>query len=439
MAQSPIHELLTLVSRRRSGQDGGGTSPQAERVFWQEFWVLLFIALLVTGLVSGKGVLVAFGATGMLTMAVSWVWNSVALAKVTFERHLAQTHTFAGEEIRMVLSVTNSKPVPLGWMHIQDRLPLDITVVDARSNVRQEGTYQVLEQSTAISWYEKVSWAYSIKCDRRGYYRFGPATIDSGDIFGFYRKRMVTERSDRLIVYPKVVPLSELGIPSFHALGESRSRVPLHEDVSLPSTVREYRRGDPLNRVAWKASAKSQGLRVRTFDPSASVTVMLVVCVETTSRRWEGYNPERLERTITAAASIAAYAFDRRHAVGLLSNGALIESTRSMRIDPSRSPAQLPQIMEALATIRPVVLRPMARFLEEGARSFPNGSTMVVVAAFMPPELVDSIRSLRRAGHPVTVVYAGDEPPPELPEGVSIHSLGGYLARMERDSDFRPA
>ena len=83
-----------------------------------------------------------------------------------------------------------------------------------------------------------------------------------------------------MIVYPKVVPLSDLGIPSFHALGDSRSYVPLHEDLSLPSTIREYRRGDPLNRVAWKESAKAQDLRVRTFDPSASVTVMLAVCVE---------------------------------------------------------------------------------------------------------------------------------------------------------------
>ena len=438
MAQSPIHELLALVTRRRSGQDGGGSSPHAERVFWQEFWVLLFIALLATGLISGKGVLVAFGATGMLAMAVSWLWNSVALSEVTLERHLSQTHTFAGEEIRMVLSVTNGKPVPLGWLHIQDRLPLDVSVVDARSNVRQEGTYQVLEQSTAISWYEKVSWAYSIKSDRRGYYRFGPATLDSGDIFGFYRKRMVSERADRLIVYPKVVPLSDLGIPSFHALGDSRSYVPLHEDLSLPSTIREYRRGDPLNRVAWKESAKAQDLRVRTFDPSASVTVMLAVCVETTSRRWEGFIPELLERTVTASASIAAYAFERRHAVGLISNGSIIESTRSMRLDPSRSPSQLSQIMEALATIQPVLLRPMARFLEEEARSFPNGSTVVVAAAFMPPELVDSIRSMRRTGHPVLVVYAGDEQPPELPEDVVVHNVGAYLGRMERDIDFRP-
>ena len=408
MAQSPIHELLTLATRRRSGKDGAPT-PQAERAFWQEFWVLLFVVVLVTGLISGKGVLVAFGVTGMLAMAVSWVWNSLSLAEVTLERELSRTHAFAGEEVRMTLSVTNGKPVPLGWMHIQDRLPMDVAVLDARSNVRQEGTYQVLEQSTAISWYEKVRWTYSIRSDRRGFYRFGPATIDSGDIFGFYRKRMVSERADRLIVYPKVLPLAGIGITAFNALGDSRSRVPLHEDVSLPSTVREYRRGDPLNRVDWKASAKAQALRVRTFDPSASVTVMLAVCVETTSRRWEGYNPELLESTITAAASIAAHAFERRQAVGLISNGASIESTKSMRIDPGRSPAQHALIMEALAGINPVVLRPMARFLEEGARSFPNGATVVVAAAFVPPELVDAIRALRRAGHPVTVVYSGDD------------------------------
>ena len=438
MAQSPFHELIALLRGRRSGTGDDG-SPQAQRAFWQEFWVLLFIVLAVIGLVSGKGLLVAFGATGMLIVATSWLWNQVALREVYLKRDLPQRRAFVDEEVPITLSVTNGKPVPLGWMHIQDRLPLAVDVLDAKSNVRQEGTYQILEQFTAISWYEKVNWSYTIKCSKRGYYRFGPAIIDSGDIFGFYQSRMVTRDADHLLVYPKVVPMQEMGIPAFRALGESRSYVPLHEDLSLPSTLREYRRGDPANRVAWRASARAQRLQVRTFDPSASTAMMLVVAVETTSRRWEGYIPERLERTITAAASIASHAFERQFAVGLFSNGAPVESTRTMRIDPSRSPEQLPQIMEALATIRPVVLRPMTGFLAESARSFPLGSTVVLAAGFLQPELVDSMQTLKQAGHPVVVVYVGDDEPPTMPDGIVLYNLSGYFMRMERDIGYRPA
>jgi hypothetical protein len=94
--------------------------------------------------------------------------------------------------------------------------------------------------------------------------------------------------------------------------------------------------------------------------------------------------------------------------------------------------------MEALATINPVVIRPMARYLSEHARGFPLGSTVVVATAFLSSEMVDTLDSMKERGHPMVVAYVGDEPAPEMPPGIPLYDLRDYFERMERDREFRP-
>ena len=115
----------------------------------------------------------------------------------------------------------------------------------------------------------------------------------------------------------------------------------IFEDPARPSGIREYRQGDPLKIVDWMATARLQSLHVRSFEPTSTTTVMLVVAVETMSRRWEGYSRVFLNRVVTAAASVASYSAERGYVLGLFSNGSPILADRPMKVPPSRSPEQL--------------------------------------------------------------------------------------------------
>ena len=220
-------------------------------------------------------------------------------------------------------------------------------------------------------------------------------------------------------------------------LGEVRGGMTIFPDPSRPAGVREYQRGDPLKLIDWKASAKARRLQARTFDPSSSNTIVLVVAIETTERSWEGYSPTNLERVISAAASVAAYAAERQYSLGLFSNGAAILSDRPMKIGPSRSVDQLTMILEALATIRPLGMGAMAPQLAEHARSLPMGATLVVVASLMPPDLADTISTLLMRGHGIVILNAGDEEFEGLPTEVPLHNIGRYLEGLEFAGDLR--
>ncbi len=405
---------------------------------WHDLWLTLFVVLILIGVFSSQGLVAGFGAMGLLVAGVSWLWNRVSLEEVSYTRTFSQRRAFIDEEFSMSITLANRKPVPLGKIQIHDEVPDAFTVRDASVSVSASPKSQLLRHATSMGWYERISWEYRLSCSERGFFRIGPARVESGDPFGFYSSEMEVPDQDYVLVYPRVVPLPELGLPERRPLGEASGGIRIFQDPSMPSGIRDYQQGDPLKIVDWKASAKHAGLRVRTFEPSSKITLVMVVVVETTARYWEGYSPVHLENVITTAASIASYAAERQYSLGMFSNGTPILSERPMKISPSAAPEQLTLILEALATVRPLAMGPMPAQLAEHARRFPTGATLVVIAALVQPELVEVIGSLKRQGYRLVVLYLGDGECPRMPEGVPVHELQNYFTRIGLTSDYGP-
>lgn len=373
---------------------------------------------------------------GLLVAGISWLWNRLSLKEVEYERNVHQNRVFIGEETTLSISITNGKPIPLGRVEIIEQFPEEIQVADANISLSPNRRVHVIRLFTSMSWYERITWVYKIKSHQRGFFRLGPARIESGDLFGFFTSHMDVTHNDYLLVYPQIVPLPELGLPATRPLGDTKGGISIFDDPTRPQGIRDYQVNDPLKRVDWKISAKTNGLKVRTYDPSSSHVTILVVVVETTLRTWEGYNPVYLERVITASASIASYAFEMRYSLGLFSNGTPILADRPMKIPPARNNEQLSVILEALATIRPVPMGPMASQLNLHAKQFPIGATLAIVVALINSALMSSINDLTQQGYKLVVIFVGDEDRPELPNNVTVYEIGEYFRQLEVENQF---
>lgn len=408
---------------------------------WINFGGTFFATVAVVGVLTGLWPIAAFGALGLVTTTVATVWNRVSLEEVVYERRFPYHRALIGEELTMSLSLTNRKPVPLTWVRVEDEIPDELEVVEGDAGVTARAGAQHLRQSTSIGWYESVRWNYRLRCTRRGLFHLGPAYVESGDPFGFLHTRRIEAQEGSLIVYPRIVPLEELGIPAVRPLGDVRGGIRIFPDVSRPSGLRPYESGDPLNAVDWKSTARRQQLQVRTFEPSSTMAVVLVVAVDIAEPYWKSFSDtglKLLERVITVTASVASYAADQQHTFGLFSNDMPILANRPMTIPMSRGPEQLSTVLGALATIRPFASGSMAVQLDQHSRRLPMGATLVVATAFLPPVFVDTLTDLRARGHRVVVTYVGDEKCPTLPDGVVLHDLGEYFNNMELRDEFGP-
>lgn len=122
------------------------------------------------------------------------------------------------------------------------------------------------------------SFKYSITPSLRGVYSFDSFKIISYGPFGLFRYTKLVKSEDKVLVAP------ELPFVGHHFLSGSRLRgfslsnkTRASNDASLPVTVREYRRGDPIKLIHWKSSAKRNNLMVKELESEQAISVQILL------------------------------------------------------------------------------------------------------------------------------------------------------------------
>lgn len=104
---------------------------------------------------------------------------------------------------------------------------------------------------------------YDLRPPRRGLFAIGPLALRFGDPFGLVVSEHTSGETAQLVVTPEVVPLGETGLAV--PAGDGEARIVQRRSVgdADDTITREYRRGDALRRVHWRASARKGDLMVR--------------------------------------------------------------------------------------------------------------------------------------------------------------------------------
>jgi uncharacterized protein (DUF58 family) len=345
-------------------------------------WIWVAALLVLIGIASREPAPTAVGALILLTGGVSRLWSRASLARVDYVRTVPAPRAFVGDSIEVAFSLTNRKALPLPWVEVRDSVPEKAPPEDEPGRPGGGPGTLLMNRSTSLAWYERVRWRHRFRCKARGYFQFGPALLRSGDVFGFFPATAVDGRVQHLTVLPKVLPLRDIGLPPQRPFGEAAAGSPIFEDQSRVIGLRDYRPGDPLKRIDWKATARSQRLQSRLYDPASTLSMLIALNVSTLEHPWEGYNPLLLERGITVAGSIASYADEKRFAIGLTANCTYPNADRHVWLPPSRNPEQLTRILESLAMVSPYVIAPLEEILQRRVERIPIGATVVLFCVF---------------------------------------------------------
>lgn len=236
--------------------------------------------------------------------------------------------------VRLVLQ--NLARIPTGLLLVEDTLPYALGnrprfVLDhGWSRFRREVTY-------------------GVRADMRGRYVIGPLTIRLTDPFGLVELRRAFTETGTLIVTPAVVPLPTVRLAGeWSGSGESRPRSIAsagEEDV----TIRNYRHGDDMRRVHWRATAHHGDLMVRREEQPWQSRATLLLDNRAAGHTGHGQDSS-LEWSVTATASIGAHLANRGYAIRLVTDeGGTVSGAWH---DPGTGPgeAEAP-LLEALAVV----------------------------------------------------------------------------------------
>ncbi|MFD2674707.1 DUF58 domain-containing protein [Gulosibacter bifidus] len=150
--------------------------------------------------------------------------------------------------------------------------------------------------------------AYSLNRMRRGVRQVGPLLYENIDGLGLTRRVHRLGEITPIEVWPQVHDVDAFEIPALRSGREievSLGRGGEADDV----ITREYRHGDPLRRVHWKATARSGELRIRQEEHHSEAVGMLIL---DTSDCGDVLHDDAFELSVSVAASVIT----RLHALG---------------------------------------------------------------------------------------------------------------------------
>jgi uncharacterized protein (DUF58 family) len=376
--------------------------------------LLIFLLIWIIALQAQNDVLfgVVWGLAALY--GADQLWVRLAVATLRIHRRFPD-RAYTGTQITLDTSIRNAGLLPVLWAELSDAIPTELRLDEPFPEALSLGPHAEVRLSTKAT------------CTQRGYYRIGPLNVLIADPLGLTHRELNAIEARPLIVYPRVVPLRRLRLPSPSALAVLPSRTPLFEDPARLVGVREYEPTDSLRRVHWSATARMGGLMVKEFEYGTSRSTML--CLDLC--RADFVPRDRIHATelaIVAAASLASHAVTREHLeVGLRVEGydPMSGETPTLRLPPRADSGHLMTILEVLARVRTVQGGDFAAVLRDEARRLPWGTTLVAITGSEGAELGETLLRLKRAGHSVSVIVVSREAVPQIPPAIPLHRLWG--------------
>jgi len=279
-------------------------------------WIIAALAILAASFLIQSDLLAYAMYTLLTIIVVSRFLTNRWINALQVERSCSKLVANINDHIGVSLDLVNTGALPIPWVLLEDALPARALLYDPPSLDVQDSRIKL----TMLKPNQNKRLQYSFICNRRGYYQLGPTILETGDLFGLHRRYQIAAAPQFITVYPRIVPLDGYDLASRRPIGEIKMTHRLFEDPTRIAGVRAYQHGDPLNRIHWRATARTGQLHSKIYEASsvAGVTIMMEF-------RREAYpldgEPFRSELAVTAATSIANAVHVMGQQIGFLTNG----------------------------------------------------------------------------------------------------------------------
>lgn len=417
-------------------------------------WIFVGLIALIIAYVLDMGLLIyAIYAVAAVILLSRWMTRQWA-DNLNGQRHCDRLVAEVGEVVTIMDHVENNGSIPIAWCLIEDLLPAEalfgspppLDVLGNRIALMRLGRLQ------------KKQLMYQLRCHRRGYYQIGPLVMETGDFFGLHRRFRVVSQPNYVMVLPKTIPLDGYEVASKRPIGEVKMSYRIYEDPTRIAGIRRYQSGDPLNRVHWRATARTGQLHSKMYEPSTIAGATLLLDFHQGGYA-PAHEPFRSELAITNTASIAHALYQMSQQIGLITNGrdaadrikeegwasdarTRDEAQKSAQMDlksdrlrpivvpTTQGVEQFKIILETLARLELTDGLTFPQLILETAPRIPRDATVIAVISKVTPEVAVSLGNLARQGYTVSAivnVYSVEEfaeaSGPLIAEGVETRHL----------------
>ncbi|WP_298336058.1 DUF58 domain-containing protein [Ferrimicrobium sp.] len=338
-----------------------------QRRYTARFALLLLVTWVTLILAAIDGpVIIAIGTPLILLVAIGLLWPRTPFGAVRLEA-CGSGICFEGDSVTFRISIEELR---------SQRYRIQI-----RSGDQLFGDANVTSDSTMIT----------VTFPRFGDHHLDASTLVREGPFGLFEDVLHPEITDSIKVFPAIEEISPLSraVDAQFAIGRHRSTMKTHAGLEFVD-VRQAGPGDVLADVNWKATARTGTVWLN--QRSSELPLDLVIFLDS-------FSPMQLANLTKIASNLARVHLRNYDRVGLVVFGGTIGW-----IPPASGRYQERLIAERLLLVRPYATAADKRIDLLPRNAIPRSAAIVVLSALQDRRMVQAVRDLRLAGHPLTVV-----------------------------------
>lgn len=307
---------------------------------------------------------------GIQQVLYSRFWMKKLTVGLSFS---AETVT-EGDTVTLCETVVNKKWLPLPIVKVKFMTSKTFSFSDTDPSRVTDHTYRC--DLLSVLMYQKLTRSLPFTCTHRGYFTVTAVDIVSSDLFVTTNLVAHLPADIHLYVYPQTLESDEFQAVFKKMLGTVITKRFINEDPFEFRGIREYQPFDELKAVNWKASAKTDSLKVNVHDCTVSQQVRILLNLKTgIVSRYE----ELQEESIRLAATFALAFINRGVPVSLCTNALDVETGGALSVPAGSGVNHQRTMLETLA--RADATREIPAFAptvkEELIRA--NGSDVLIV------------------------------------------------------------
>lgn len=357
----------------------------------------LFVALLVIFLIC------------LIIRKIYIALRTKRLGNLVYERHFSETGVYEGDEVEIVETVRNTKFFPLFGVDIESYFYNELELEEYEGDGK-DGMQYIISRFNLLP-YMQIKRRHTVKCARRGHYSLHVASI--------YTKNgpLTLEAPAEIYVYPRLLPIDMNDLATGRLQGEFSSTRPLYTDPFSFSGIRDYRFGDQMSQINFKASAKypetslsCSPFKVNARDFCANRRMMIYMDIHI--ERDSGIDGEEYERLaeygLSLCASMVNDAIFGGFSVGFAANCKTVDGEMSVRFPCESGRHHMTEILRQMACLRMSEGASFASVLDDAVSTRMSDTEVVVVCFSRTEDALLRLDTLERYGNTVNYIVLNE-------------------------------
>jgi uncharacterized protein (DUF58 family) len=306
---------------------------------------------------------------------------------------LSKEAVVEGEEISIVETISNHKLLPLPILQLKFMTSRTFIFKDMENSAVSDNYYR--NDMTSVMMYQRLIKTLMFECSKRGYYTINRMDVVCSNLFLTQEYVGSYDINIQLYVYPRPIEQIRSEATFSKMIGSILTKRYVNEDPFEFRSIREYQSYDGMKAINWKASAKTDSLKVNVFDYTSSQRVIILLNTEPeTIWKYDDLN----EESIRIAASLSRVLISQGIPVSLYTNAKDIITKEILKLPAGSGSKHLQSIQETLSRID-LVIEPMPfmPIIQERLMDMTRNDYVIILSYNQKEEMQELMQAQKRA------------------------------------------